>query len=95
MLLDYELAISGALGALVILRLVHLRREWRKVREKLDSITTATGDLRDAEMMAKRGGKHNSQSSPAGTPSLFADRLIICLLVIALLWFGGRIWMQY
>ena len=94
MLLDYELAISCALAAVAILRLVHLRREWRRVREKLNLVAKSADDLRDTEM-AKRAGKHISPPKSAGTQGLFVDRLIICLLVIALLWFGGRIWMQY
>ena len=94
MVLDFELAISCAFAALVILRLVHYRREWRSMREKLNSIATAEGDARDTGVTTKRGDKHASPPKSAGT-SLFVDRLIIYLLVLALLWFGGRIWMQY
>ena len=94
MLLDYELAISCAFAALVILRIVHLRRKWRRVREQLNSITTATDDLRDTKRR-KLTVEHTFQRKAGESWSPFADRLIIYLLVIALLWFGGRTWMQY
>ena len=92
MLLDYELAISCALAALAILRIVHLRRKWHRVCERRRTIES-NGD-------APRGSSASRQTDPQDVDDLrnedtglFDDRLIMLLLILALLWFGGRIWM--
>lgn len=36
----------------------------------------------------------DSQERPAGKPWPLYDRLIVLVLILALLWFAGRIWLQ-
>lgn len=91
MSLDYELAISCALAALAILRILHLRRKALGVREKRRSIKKTVDALQKSTM--------TSQTSPRSpvdrgdeSSGRFYDRLIVLLLIVAVLWFGGRIW---
>ena len=36
----------------------------------------------------------DSRERPAGKPWPLYDRLIVLMLILALLWFAGRIWLQ-
>jgi len=91
-LLDYELAISCALAALAILRIVHLRRRWLRVREQLRSIKNPIDASRESAP-ASQASARNAHDRGKDSAELFYDRLIVLLLVLAVLWFGGRIWM--
>ena len=91
MLLDYELAISCALAALAILRIVHLRRRWLRVREQLRSIKNPIDASRESAP-ASRASTRSPHDRGNESADLFYDRLIVLLLILAVLWFGGRIW---
>ncbi len=41
-----------------------------------------------------RAAVQDSQERPAGKPWPLYDRLIVLVLILALLWFAGRIWLQ-
>jgi len=90
--LDYELAISCALAALAILRIIDLRRKWLRVRKQLRSIENPVDAPRESAepSQASPRSPHELGNESAG---LFSDRLIVFLLILAVLWFGGRIWM--
>ena len=91
MLLDYELAISCALAALAILRIIHLRRRWLRVREQLRSIKNPIDAPRESAP-ASQASTRNAHDRGNESADLFYDRLIVLLLILAVLWFGGRIW---
>lgn len=93
MLLDYELAVSCALAALAILRIIHLRRKWLRVREQRRSIGNAVDASRDPTA-TKQTGARSSQDLGDENVGQAYDRLIVVLLILALLWFGGRIWLE-
>ena len=93
MLLDYELAISCALAALAILRILHQRRRLLRLRERLRSVRTGIDPSHDAAATKQVGARvtqdlHDERMGHSG------DRLVVLLLVLALLWFGTRIWME-
>lgn len=92
-LLDYELAISCALGALVILRIIHLHQESRGLRDLRRSIERGINGPRDPTGKSQAAAQ-DSQVRPAGKPWPLYDRLIVLALILALLWFAGRIWLQ-
>ena len=93
MFLDYELAISCALAALVILHIIHLRRKWLRVREQRRSIGNAVDTSRDPTWINQAGARHSQDVGNQSSGRSY-DRVIVILLVLALLWFGGRIWME-
>ena len=93
MLLDYELAISCALGALVILRIIHLHQESRRLRDLRRLMESSINVPRDPTGK-NQAAAQDSQERPAGKPWPLYDRLIVLLLILALLWFAGRIWLQ-
>lgn len=94
MVWDFELAISCGLAALAIMHIMNLRRRVCRMRE-LQSIAQRPAD-----------GNHDPKSAPnlttgdAGDPAndtrlRASDWLIVALLVLALLWFAWRIWMEW
>jgi len=90
--LDYELAIACAVAALAIMRIVQLRLRWLKAREQLRSIKNPV----DASRESAKTDQANARSPHAlgnEKKDHFYDRLIVLLLVLAVLWSGGRIWM--
>jgi len=91
--LDYELAISCALGALVILRIIHLHQESRRLRDLRRFIESSINLPRDPTGNIQVAAQ-DSQERPAGKPWPLYDRLIVLALVLALLWFAGRLWLQ-
>jgi len=91
-LLDYELAFSCALAALAILRIIHLRRKSRRVAEQLHAINNPADEPKKSAY-AHHAGPRNPRDQGNEIDGLFYDRLIVLLLVLAMLWFGGRIWM--
>ena len=93
MLLDYELVISCALAAVAILRIIDQRRRMLRLRERLRSVRTGMEPSHDAAA-TKQGGARASQDLHDERMGHFGDRLVVLLLVLALLWFGGRIWME-
>ena len=93
MLLDYELAISCALGALVILRIIHLHQESRRLRELRRLMESDINGPREP-IGENQAAAQDSQERPEGKPWPMYDRLIVLALILALLWFAGRIWLQ-
>lgn len=93
MLLDYELAVSCALAALAILYIIDLRRKWLKVREQLRTNENAVAAPRDPTI-PHRAGAPNSQEPRNDNPGHWYHRLIVVLLILALIWFGSRIWIE-
>ena len=93
MLLDYELAISCALGALVILRIIHLHQESRRLREQRRLMESSINRPRDPTG-ENQAAAQDFQERPEGKPWPLYDRLIVVVLILALLWFAGRIWLQ-
>jgi len=92
-LLDYELAISCALAALVILRIIHLHQELRRLRDLRRFMESSINGPRDPTGKSQAAAQ-DSQERPAGKPWPLYDRLIVLVLILALLWFAGRIWLQ-
>ena len=93
MLLDYELAISCALAALAILYIVDLRRRWLRVREQLPSNENAV-DLPGDPTATNQAGAQSAREPGSDDPGRWYHRLIVVLLILALIWFGGRIWVE-
>ena len=93
MFLDYELAISCALAALVILRIIHLHQELRRQRELRRLMESSINRPRDPTGK-NQAATQDSKARPAGKPWPLYDRLIVLVLILALLWFAGRIWLQ-
>ena len=91
MVLDYELAISCALAALAILYIIDRRRKWLKVREQLRSNANAVVAPRDPTF-SNRAGAGSSEEPGNDNPGHWYHRVIVVLLILALIWFGGRIW---
>ena len=93
MLLDYELVISCALAAVAILYIIDQRRRLLRLRERLRSVRTgmdASHDAAATKQVRARASQdlHDERMGHSG------DRLVVLLLVLALLWFGARIWME-
>ncbi len=93
MLLDYELAISCALAALAILHLIDLRRKGLKVRQQQRSNENAVGASRDPTI-TNQAGAPSSQGPGNDSLGHWYHQLIVVLLILALIWFGGRIWVE-
>ena len=93
MLLDYELAISCALIAVAILRIIDQRRRLLRLRERLRSVRTGMDPSHDVAA-TKQVEARASQDLDDERMGHSGDRLVVLLLVLALLWFGGRIWME-
>ena len=93
MLLDYELVISCALVAVAILRIIDQRRRLLRLRERLRSVRTGMDASHDAAA-TKRVGLPRPQDLDDECMGHSGDRLVVLLLVLALLWFGARIWME-
>lgn len=93
MLLDYELAVSCALGALVILRIIHLHQASRRLRELRRLMKIDVNGPRDPTVN-NQAAAQDSLERPEGKPWPLYDRLIVLVLILALLWFAGRIWLQ-
>ena len=91
-LLDYELAISCALAALVILRIIHLHQASLRLRERLRLIKSGINRPHDPAGLSQATA-HDSvdRSEKKRWPPY--DRLIVLVLILALLWFAGRIWL--
>lgn len=88
---DFELALFCGIAALAIMRIMDLRRRVRRVRE-LRSIAQRPADSnRDPESAPnlKSGDPANDTRWRA------SDWAIVALLVLALLWFAWRIWMEW
>jgi hypothetical protein len=92
-LLDYELAISCAFGALVILRIIHLHQASRRLRELRRLMESGINGPCDPTGTSQAAAQ-DSQERPEGKPWPQYDRLIVLALILALLWFAGRIWLQ-
>ena len=93
MFLNYELAISCALAALVIMHIIHMRRKWLRLREQRRSIENQVNASRESAQT----NLASLQKPPAlneERAELFYHRFIMLLLILALLWFAGRIWME-
>ena len=93
MLLDYELAISCALAAVAILRIIDRRRRLPRLRDRLPSVRTGMDPSHDAATTKQVGARasHDLQDERMGNSG---DRLAVLVLLLALLWFGSRIWME-
>ena len=93
--LDYELVISCALAAAVILRIAHHFREWRKLRRRLKTLRTRTAELQAMDLMRRDADQNPSRRTVEQPAGVQVDRIILYLLIVAILWFGGRIWLQH
>ena len=92
-LLDYELAISCALGALVILRIIQLHRTSRRLRELRRLMKSDVNGPCDP-IGKDQDAAQDFLERPEGKSWPLYDRLIVLALILAMLWFAGRIWLQ-
>lgn len=93
-LTDYELIISCALGALVILHIINTRRRILRMRERLRSAANPI-DVARAPPVANMADVQSLDDLADEAKWRLHDRLIVLLLILALLWFAGRIWLEW
>ena len=91
---DYELIISCALGALVIMHIINTRRRILRVRERLRSAANPL-DVSRAPPLANKADVQSFDDVADEAKWRSHDRLIVLLLILALLWFTGRIWLEW
>ena len=93
MSLDYALAISCAFGALVILHIIDLRRRKLRLRQRIRALGKPIDASRTPPATNHPGTRSNDDGGDETAPGLY-DRVIVLLLILALLWFAGRIWLE-
>ena len=91
MSLEYELIVTCAIAALAIMFVFRQRRRIRALRDRHQSHPTTPDRSADETINSLTEGDGSDDASQSAADRQYY-RIIVTILVLALIWFGYRIW---